>query len=337
MPDFSVVIVTRNRAALLRDTLAAIAALRTPDRFDLIVADNGSEDGTRTVVDSFRGSAAVPVQYLWEPHGGKYHALNKAILSARGRYIAATDDDAFPAAGWLEAAAGAFERLGCDFVGGPVLPVWRGERPPWLIEGNSLTGKVLALQDYGSAAREYGCGIGWPLGVNVAYARDVFDRAGLFDPSLGRTAGTLRSQAQREWHLRARATGARGFYVPGMVVHHVVAPDRLTKRYFRRWFYWHGVSRAILYQKTGCNILDPEEGAGHDGERHVCGVPASIWRTAAASCASLARRAITGDATAFEYDLCAWMCAGVIRQRWRDRRLPAAGRKGGLPVPLTTS
>src|SRR5207245_1883949 len=85
-----------------------------------------------------------------------------------------------------------------------------------------------------------------PCGVNLAFKREAFDRSGLWDPGIGRKAGTLLGQEVREWMLRARDAGLRGMYAPNMVVHHVIPEDRLQKRYFRRWFYWHGVSRAML-------------------------------------------------------------------------------------------
>ncbi|MEU4244937.1 glycosyltransferase [Actinoplanes sp. NPDC026619] len=55
-PDVSVVIPTYNRAELLRRTLTALAAQRMPaERFEVIVADDGSGDHTRDVVRDFAG------------------------------------------------------------------------------------------------------------------------------------------------------------------------------------------------------------------------------------------------------------------------------------------
>ena len=48
-------------------------------------------------------------------------------------------------------------------------------------------------------------------------------------------------------------------YAPKMVVHHVIPADRLHKRYFRKWSYWHGVSRAMLYQQHPIDMQAPEE------------------------------------------------------------------------------
>jgi glucosyl-dolichyl phosphate glucuronosyltransferase len=322
----SVIIATSNRAADLRETLASLAGIRLPGTVELIVVDNGSTDDTRHIVEHAATWFPFPVQYLFEPEKGKYAALNAGIKSARGQIIAATDDDARFEPGWLEQAAAGLGRQACEFVGGRVLPIWGGPRPIWLTERSSLHMKVIALLDHGASVREFGHEISWPLGVNVAYRRDVFDRVGLFDNRLGRKAGTLRNQAQREWHLRARAAGARGFYLPDMVVHHLVAASRLEKQYFRRWLYWHGISRALLFRYRGVDMEEPEwHTPPHAAQRRVGGVPLHLFAKAARSTIGLARHTLHGRvAQAFEYEL--WLCffAGVVRQRWADRDLPVA-------------
>lgn len=327
MTEFSVIVVTHNRAAILRETLESLAGVQYRGSWEVLVVDNNSRDDTEEVVRQQRKNFPVCLRYLFEGTPGKYGALNGALRQASGTLVAATDDDAFPEPDWLERAAAGFSRFDCDFVGGPVYPVWRGTPPKWLDARSATAGKVLGLQDHGRAARDYGeNGISWPLGVNVAYRRDAFERVGFFDEHLGRVAGTLRNQAQREWHLRARAGGLRGIYLPDMVVHHSVEAERLTRRYFHRWFYWHGISRAILYQTQGLHLLEPEGALGHEGERHVLGVPTSLWRECGRASASAAKRWLLGrpDA-AMPHELRVSFCAGVIRQRLRDRAtLPSA-------------
>ena len=105
-----------------------------------------------------------------------------------------------------------------------------------------------------------------------------------------------------------------------MVVHHLVNRQRLTQRYFYRWFYWHGISRAILYRTTGVHLLEPEGQITHASERHVLGVPTSLWRDAACASVSAARRRLLGkrrEALEYELRVCFW--AGVLRQRMFER------------------
>jgi glucosyl-dolichyl phosphate glucuronosyltransferase len=324
--NVSVIIATANRAADLRGTLNNLARIHRPGTVELIVVDNQSTDDTRQVVEHAATWYPFPVQYLFEQEAGKYAALNAGIRAARGAVIAATDDDARFEPDWLERAFDGLRSHDCAFVGGRVRPIWGAAKPFWLDEHSGLHAKVIAVLDHGPEVREFGRGISWPLGVNVAYRRDVFDRVGLFDTRLGRKTGTLRNQAQREWHLRARAAGVRGFYLPEMIVHHLVAADRLEKRYFRRWLYWHGISRALLFKNGGFDMEEPElEPPPHAGERRIAGVPIHLFGKAGRCAGALAWNAARGRvATAFDYDL--WLCffAGIVRQRWVDRHIPVA-------------
>ena len=334
---YTVVISTHNRAGSLIETLTAVSRLRSTQSWEVLVVDNRSTDSTASVVRALASGYPAELRYIYEPTPGKYRAMNTAVGAARGEIIAATDDDAVVDPDWLERADEALLSLQCDFVGGPVAPLWQQPAPPWLDLSAPAIQKVLALLDYGTAVREFGAGIGWPLGVNVAYRREAFAKAGLFDPSLGRKAGTLRSQAQREWHLRARAAGCRGFYVPGMRVQHRVEPERLERQYFRRWHYWHGISRARLYYGSG---FDPEEPEAARYERplpSILGVPRRLLPKALTSLRSCIWRRLRGEqARAFEYEL--WLCffAGLARQCLRES--PAHFGGGALaPAPDAAS
>jgi glycosyltransferase involved in cell wall biosynthesis len=337
--NVSIIIATANRAAELRATLESLANVRQPGPVELIVVDNHSKDQTPQVVAHAAAWYPFPIRYLFEPEPGKYAALNAGIKAARGRVIAATDDDARFETDWLEQAVDGLARHSCDFVGGRVLPIWGARKPAWLSERSSLHAKVVALLDHGSSILEFGQNISWPLGVNVAYRREVFDRVGLFDNRLGRKTGTLRNQAQREWHLRARAAGVHGFYLPGMVVHHLVAASRLQKQYFRRWQYWHGISRAILFRHWGVDMEEPELLAPpHAGERRIGGVPAHLFSKAAHSIGALAWHTLRREpAEAFAHEL--WLCffVGLVRQRWADRFRPVACGPATVRAYLTQS
>ena len=322
--EFSIIIPTYNRADELRETIRSIANLDVPGDWELLVVDNNSPDHTRAVVEAELASFPAALTYLFEPEQGRYAALNTGIRAARGAIIATTDDDARVEPDWLTNAAAALERLGCDYVGGKVLPIWKAAPPAWLPHRAGPHWAVLALQDHGTRPLEFGVnGIPWPLGINTAARREAYERIDLFDNRLGRKAGTLRNQAQREWHLRARAAGMRGFYVPEMVVHHVVEPERLNKRYFRRWYYWHGISRAILFSKLGVD-MDAPDSSRLDFSKipKIAGVPRYMYRNLLAHAKDLVLAWLRRDpVSAFEHEL--WLCffAGIAKQRWSERHV----------------
>jgi glycosyltransferase involved in cell wall biosynthesis len=315
---YSVVIATYNRCRDLRDTLDSLAALRPDGPWEVIVVDNNSTDDTRTVVETNRDSFPAPLRYVFEREQGRSPALNAGIRQAQGDIIVTTDDDVRVEPNWLDTASQALEALDCDYVGGRVLPIWGGPRPAWLPDRGGKHWAVIALLDYGPEPLEFGARV--PLGVNMAFRRSAFDRAGLFDPTTGRKAGTLLGQEVREWCIRARAAGVRGFYAPGMAVRHIIPASRLNKAYFRRWFYWRGVSRAMLYAKAGLDMEAPERTAlDFRTVPHVLGVPRYLYRKALASVRAAVASAIRGDELAsFDHELWVWFFAGILRQRWKD-------------------
>lgn len=330
--EFSIIIPTYNRADELRETIRSIAKLSVDGDWELLVVDNNSTDHTRSVVEAEQRDFPAALHYIFEREQGRYAALNTGIRAAKGKIIATTDDDARVEPDWLVRAAAGLEAIGCDYVGGKVLPLWKGPRPSWLPNQPGPHWAVLALQDHGKTSREFGVnGLPWPLGINTAARREAYERIDLFDNRLGRKAGTLRNQAQREWHLRARAAGMHGFYVPEMVVHHVVEAERLSKQYFRRWYYWHGISRAILFAKLGVD-MDAPDNSRLDFSRvpQLAGVPRYMYRTLAGRVKDFIRARLRGDSVAaFEHEL--WLCffAGVAKQRWSERKV-------AIPPPQVT-
>lgn len=317
---FSVIIPTYNRADDLRETIESLAGLSPRGRWELIVVDNNSKDNTREVVERAQRSFPVKLRYIFEPEQGRCAALNAGIRASNGEVIVTTDDDVRVEADWLDRAAEGLDRTGCDYAGGKVLPVWSAPRPEWIPNRGGRHWAVIALLDYGPATVELGSRA--PLGVNMAFRREAFERAGLWDNQVGRKAGTLLGQEVREWGLRARAAGLRGFYLPEMIVHHVIPPDRLTKKYFRRWFYWHGISRAMLYAKSRINMEAPEQTElDYSKVPHIAGVPRYMYRSCLRALKEMIRAKIKRDkVAAFEHELWAWFFAGIVRQRLRDRK-----------------
>ncbi len=257
-----------------------------------------------------------------EKEQGRSAALNAGIRASKGETLAITDDDVRVEPDWLRNAEQALDRLNCDYVGGKALPIWSGKIPDWMPDRGGKHWGVIALLDYGQEPIEFD-DKKVPLGVNMVFRRHCFDRAGLWDNSIGRKAGTLLGQEVREWSQRGRAAGLRGFYSPDLIVHHVIPEDRLTKKYFRKWFYWHGISRAILYQNNRLDMESPERTAlDFSTVPHIAGVPRYLYRTCLKKFFSIWGAMARGDAIArFEDELWIWFFAGIVRQRWKDRQL----------------
>lgn len=328
--DATVLICTYNRAALLADTLDSLAMLRPGAglAWDVLVVDNNSTDRTRDVVESRQGSFPVALRYLFEPVQGKSTALNTGIIASRARIIVFTDDDVRTPPGWLSAAVEPlFARADIDYTGGPVRPIWARPRPAWLDERGNLGGTI-AVKDHGPAPFVFEEMRKTPLGVNLAVRRSLIERIGGFRPDLGRKGQSLLGQEQADFFFRSRRAGARGLYVPGMVLSHFVPAERLTRRYFRRWWYWKGVSHARIHGIHGTTEL----GLDLSSISRIAGVPRFVFGDARTNLVGWLRALASGDLPArAERGLMLAYFAGYCRESWRT-----AGASG-TSIPVSES
>lgn len=94
---FSVVITTYNQPAWLALVLAGYRAQSFRD-FEVLVADDGSDERTRMVVEEQRSELGVPLHHVWHEDRGfrKCTILNRAIEAAHGAALLFTDGDCIP-------------------------------------------------------------------------------------------------------------------------------------------------------------------------------------------------------------------------------------------------
>lgn len=93
----SVIVATYNRPDALRAVLAGFCE-QTDRGFELLVADDGSRDDTRALVESIAPSAPIPLAHVWhEDTGFRLAAIrNRAAAQARGDYLVFVDGDCVP-------------------------------------------------------------------------------------------------------------------------------------------------------------------------------------------------------------------------------------------------
>ncbi len=105
----SVVIPTYNRRAILRKTLLALMSQTlAPEKFEVIVVDDGSADDTVSMVGQL--NPAFGLRILAAKHAGANAARNLGIQAAQGNVILITGDDMIPEPSFLEAHATFHER-----------------------------------------------------------------------------------------------------------------------------------------------------------------------------------------------------------------------------------
>jgi glycosyltransferase involved in cell wall biosynthesis len=88
MPKVSVIIPAYNAARFINQTLEALLHQTFRD-FEVLVIDDGSQDRTAALVQSY----GPPVSYIRQPHGGVSSARNTGLSRAIGQYLAFQDAD----------------------------------------------------------------------------------------------------------------------------------------------------------------------------------------------------------------------------------------------------
>ncbi|MGI8690819.1 MAG: glycosyltransferase family 2 protein, partial [Thermomicrobiales bacterium] len=118
VPRFSIIIPLFNR--VLFTTICVRALTAVADRWDeteVILVDNGSQDGTA----AFLATLGTPFRGVNnERNMGFAHACNQGAAAARGEYLVFLNNDTVPQPGWLTALAGAMT--------GPHTPAIAGAR-----------------------------------------------------------------------------------------------------------------------------------------------------------------------------------------------------------------
>jgi glycosyltransferase involved in cell wall biosynthesis len=215
VPDVSVIIPVRNGADTLPPLLRSLTEQTLAgDRFEVIVVDNDSSDGTAEVAEQ-HGATVVR-----EPIANRSRARNAGAAAAHAPLFAFTDADCVARPGWLEALLGSAD----------VAPLVAGEvelrvRP----EPNGIE-RFEALWRFGQRSWVEQ---GWAATANLLVHREAFEAIDGFDTTWRHIGEDV------DFCFRARAAGYALGYCADAVVEHVAEHEW---RPFLRRLFLHGYS-----------------------------------------------------------------------------------------------
>ena len=222
-PEISVVVPARDSAPSLPKLLDSLAAQTLDrERFEVVVVDNASRDGTAEIA---RAAGAVVVH---EPVPNRSRARNRGFEAARADRIAFTDADCVASPGWLEALLACADSA--PLLAGAVLTTVSAE-----------PNSVERLEQRWRFAQEHWVREGWAATANLSVERRALDAVGGFDPAyrhIGEDADLC---------VRARRAGFALGWCPGAEVLHeaesALAP--MLKRAFRHGYGAHQALRRV--------------------------------------------------------------------------------------------
>lgn len=244
----TVLLATRNRASILRETLEAFCRLQEPSSgWKLIIVDNGSTDQTSAVLASFANR--LPLHTVSESTGGKNSALNTGLGFVEGGLTVFTDDDIFPHSDWLtELRKAADAQPTYSVFGGAVMPHWESPPPVWVQWLDQ--GPVYTLTD--PLMKEGPMPPSLVFGPNMAIRTAVFQSGVRFDPSIGPRSSSYPMGGETELTLRLSRQGYKAWHVQNAVVKHFIRDYQIRKSWVlkRAISYGRGRFRLDFREKT---------------------------------------------------------------------------------------
>ena len=214
--QLSVIIPCLNAGETIRTQLEALARQHWSGDWEVIVADNGSTDDTRSIAASY--ASRIPSLRVVDAsqRRGSAYARNAGVRAAQGRSIAFCDADDEVADGWVAAIGAALQHH---------------ELVASRFDGSRLnsTKKLGVPQQHGLDRLWYSPFLPHAGGCGLGVQRGLHERIGGFDESLPRLMDT-------DYCIRAQLAGASLHFVPDALVH--VRMRETGRELFRQTRIW---------------------------------------------------------------------------------------------------
>lgn len=215
---------------MLQEALNAVTSQNLQsDRYEVIVADNGSTDATPDVAREHQKRTSATVQYVREPMPGSHRARNAAAKAARGDIIVLIDDDVMVTPDWLGSLLPAFGSGDVGLAGGPIHVRWVNPPPAWVDANDGLFGYL----DYGT---DKPLELHWPQSVNagnMAIRKDIYFQVGGYPPCTA-TQDKMIGDGEVGLVRKIYRLGKKLMYMPGALVHHVQDGSKVTLEYMMK-------------------------------------------------------------------------------------------------------
>jgi LPS sulfotransferase NodH/GT2 family glycosyltransferase len=209
-PKISLVICSRNRTGQLAAMLGKLDLVDlTRSAVEVNLVDSASTDSTYEVMREFKKKSSFAVNVAQAERPGLGLARNVGIKIASGDVIAFTDDDCYLGTNYFTTLSTLWDERSFQYGGGQVL-----------MYDESLDPRIARLTIYRrqNIPPSVILTAGSIQGANMFFAREVFQRAGLFNENMG--SGTPFACEDIEMATRASMHGFRGALLPELKVVH---------------------------------------------------------------------------------------------------------------------
>jgi glucosyl-dolichyl phosphate glucuronosyltransferase len=244
LPRNSVIISTysKERIGYLSDCITSLKRQSLkPDEILLVL------DPYPDLIEFYESRFSEDVRIVISENPGLSNARNTGVNNSQGDIVSFIDDDAVADERWLENLVSNYEDSNVVGVGGLVSPYWENGYPQWFPEEiNWIVGcSYKGLPESKTSVRN-------PIGCNMSFRREVFDKVGYFRTDIGRFGKHLLASEETELSIRilGNIENSKIIYDPSAVVHHQVPKRRSNLKYVWVRSFYEGLSKAIITDET---------------------------------------------------------------------------------------
>ena len=249
-PDLTVAICAYNSEKRIGLVLESLAQQKVPEglRWELLVINNASKDGTHKLVMEMGERLGLPFRVVYEGTPGLANARRRATLEAASDLLSFPDDDTVLSPDWIvQCVRFLSEHPDAGIIGAKVLPLFEDAslKPP---DFEDRFAGLLSLYDHGNIARrlkfpEDPSPVGAGMSGRTALFRLIFDEFRTMN--VGRSPDSLSGGEDLEAIFIAYRMGWEIWYVPALCTHHFIPRERLTEAYRDKW----------IIDTASCNAL----------------------------------------------------------------------------------
>jgi GT2 family glycosyltransferase len=223
-PEASIIVVTHNNESLIADCLRSVDTAIRINRYETVVVDNASSDGTLAAIPA---DVRPPQVIALDSNVGFAAANNVGIQASRGRLIVLVNSDAFPDPDSIDRLIQAIDELPNAGIVGGRLRYPGGAQQPSVGQFPSLLGGLwvaLFLHRLPLASR---AGIGISVHPSLYRSRRAVDWVTAAFCVARRDAGPLPTDAfmygeDVAWALACRRAGLEVWLEPGATAVHIL-------------------------------------------------------------------------------------------------------------------
>ena len=227
----TVVICSRDRAPFLERCLEGLHHSNRDFRLPILVIDNGSTDRTSKILGAHTSYDNFNYEFVAKP--GLSVARNVGLRKVTTPYIVYLDDDAIPAAGWVNAFVEGIYKYRPHIFGGPYRPYYLDKKKPWFL--NEFGSAHLDLQEGEVSGKE--CFSGGNMGWSTQLLKDL----GGFDPELGMIGDRMLLGEETALQLKfSDNPKICRVFLSGMLMTHYVSPSKMRLRYIAKRSFTYG-------------------------------------------------------------------------------------------------